>query len=87
MPFTTWKIMARRTGQAGYHYLATLQKGRAPSVGEQIEFVADDCMVRCAVTEVFKERSARAGVDNFTVRVDEIEAATDSGSKTADDIP
>src|ERR1019366_5741465 len=41
MPITTWKIMVRRAHQAGYHYVATHQRGRAPSVGEQIELAVD----------------------------------------------
>jgi hypothetical protein len=32
MPIVTWKIMLRRANQDGYHYLATEQRGWAPSV-------------------------------------------------------
>jgi hypothetical protein len=71
MPITTWKIMVRRAHQAGYHYVATHQKGRAPSVGEQIELAVEGRKLTWTVTEIFKDHSARAGIDVFTVRVDE----------------
>jgi hypothetical protein len=81
MPITTWKIMVRRAHQAGYHYVATHQKGRPPSLGEQIEVAADGRRVTWTVT--FKDHSARAGIDVFTVRVDETETA--ASAKAAGD--
>jgi hypothetical protein len=85
MPITTWKIMVRRAHQAGYHYVATHQKGRPPSLGEQIEVAADGRRVTWTVTEIFKDHSARAGIDVFTVRVDETETAADASAKAAGD--
>ena len=76
MPITTWKIMLRRSGQQGYHYTATYQKGRAPIVGEQIESVADGRAIIWIVAEIFKDHSTRGGVDVFTVRVDETDVGT-----------
>jgi ABC-type polar amino acid transport system ATPase subunit len=75
MPITTWKIMLRRAGQARYHYVSTHQKGWAPSVGEQIEFVVDGRTVKMTIAETFLERSTREGIDVFAVRVDEIKLA------------
>jgi hypothetical protein len=76
MPITTWKIMLRGVGQQGYHYVATHQKGRAPLVGEQIESMADGRAINWIVAEIFKDHSTRAGIDVFTVRVDETEGGT-----------
>jgi hypothetical protein len=75
MPVTTWKIMVRRADQAGYHYAATHRRGRAPSVGEQLELVAEERTVTWTIAEIFKDHSTRAGMDVFTVRVDETERA------------
>ena len=41
MPWATWKIMLPRTNQASCNYMATHQRGPAPSVGKQIQIVAD----------------------------------------------
>ena len=71
MPITTWKIMLRRANQQGYHYLTTGQKGWAPSVGEQGEFVVEGQKVKWTVGEIFKDHTTRQGIDVFTVRVDE----------------
>jgi hypothetical protein len=74
MPIVTWKIMLRRASQVGYHYLATEQKGWAPSVGEQVKLVVEGRMVNWTIAEVFKDHSTREGIDVFTVRVDETKA-------------
>jgi ABC-type polar amino acid transport system ATPase subunit len=74
MPITTWKIMLRRAGQAGYHYVSTHQKGWAPSVGEQVEFIVEGKAVKMTIAETFKDRSTKERIDVFTVRVDEIRA-------------
>jgi hypothetical protein len=71
MPIVTWKIMLRRANQVGYHYLATEQKGWAPSVGEQVKLVVEERMVTRTIAEIFKDHSTREGIDVFTVRVDE----------------
>ena len=76
MPVTTWKIMVRRANQQGYHYVATHQKGRAPIVGEQIGSTAEGRLISWTVVEIFKDHSTRAGIDVFTVRVDESEGGT-----------
>jgi hypothetical protein len=76
MPITTWKIMVRRAGQQGYHYVATHQKGRAPVVGEQIASTADRPATSWTVAEIFKDHSTKAGIDVFTVRVDETEGGS-----------
>jgi hypothetical protein len=73
MPWATWKIMLRRANQAGYNYVATHQRGRAPNVGEQIEIVAEGRTVKWTVAEVTKDHTAKGGKDVFTVRVDETE--------------
>jgi hypothetical protein len=72
MPITTWKIMLRRAGQAGYHYVSTHKKGWAPSVGEQVQFIVEGKTVKLTIAETFKDRSTKEGIDVFTVRVDEI---------------
>ena len=72
--------MVRRADQAGYHYVATHQRGRAPSVGEQLELAADERKVKWTVTEVFKDHSTKAGTDVFTVRLDESEGTADAGT-------
>ena len=82
MPFTTWKIMVRRADQTGYHYAATHQRGYAPSVGEEIEFAIEERLVKWTIAEIFKDHSTRAGMDVFTVRVDETEQAV-SGDAAA----
>jgi hypothetical protein len=75
MPWATWKIMLRRANQAGYNYVATHQKARAPMVGEQIQLVADGRTINWTVAEIIKDHTTRAGMDCFTVRVDETEIA------------
>ena len=77
MPIAIWKIMLRRSGQAGYHYVATHQRGRAPSVGEQIELVVQQRTIKWCISEIFKDHSTRSGTDVFTVRVDETEENSD----------
>jgi hypothetical protein len=72
MATTTWKIMLRRAEQAGYHYVSTHQRGRAPIVGEKIELVVDGCTVKWTVAEIFKDHLSREGMEIFTVRLDEI---------------
>jgi hypothetical protein len=74
MPATTWKIMVRRAGQPGYHYATTLQKGYAPSVGEEVELAVDE-RIKWTVAEISKDHSTRARIDVFTVMVDETERA------------
>jgi hypothetical protein len=74
MPITTWKIMVRRADQTGYHYAATLQKGYAPTVGEEVELAVDE-RIKWTVAEIFKDHSTRARIDVFTVKVDETERA------------
>jgi hypothetical protein len=69
--------MLRRSGQAGYHYVATHQRGRAPIVGEQIELVVQKRKIKWSVSEIFKDHSTRSGTDVFTVRVDETEENSD----------
>jgi hypothetical protein len=86
MSIATWKIMGRKAKQAGYHYLATYQRGYAPSVGEQVELVVDGHPAWWKVTAVFKDRSTMAGVENFTVRVDEPESASDARPNSVDDV-
>jgi len=76
MPVTTWKIMVRRADQTGYHYAATLQKGYAPTVGEEVD-LADGERIKWTVAEIFKDHSTRARIDVFTVRVDETERAVE----------
>lgn len=46
MPLATWKIMLQRADQAGYHYVATQQRGRAPVEGEQIDHVVEGRKVK-----------------------------------------
>jgi hypothetical protein len=73
MRIAMWKIMLRRAEQAGYHYVATHQKGRAPSVGEQIELEVNGRAVKWTIAEIFKDHLTREGVDVFTVRAEETE--------------
>jgi hypothetical protein len=73
MPMATWKIMLRRANQDGYNYVATQQRARAPSVGEQIQVVASGRTINWTIAEIIKDHTTRAGVDCFTVRVDETE--------------
>jgi hypothetical protein len=72
MPVTTWKVMVRRADEANHHYVATHQRGRAPTVGEELELVVDKRMVKWTIAEISRDPSTR-GVDVFTVRVDEID--------------
>jgi hypothetical protein len=60
-------------GQAGYHYVSTHQKGWPPSVGEKVEFIVAGT-VKMTITETFKDRSTKEGIDVFTVRIDETNA-------------
>jgi hypothetical protein len=71
MPLTTWKIFARRPEEGTHRYVATYPRGRAPAVGEQIEIVVEERMVKWTVTDAVKDHSTRAGVEVFTVKVDE----------------
>jgi hypothetical protein len=71
--------MLRRAGQQGYHYVATHQKGHAPIVGEKIESMADGRVINWTVAEIFKDHSTRAGIDVYTVRVDETEERASAG--------
>jgi hypothetical protein len=75
MPLTTWKIPLRRVNQAGYHYVTTYQRGRAPIVGEKIERKVGEQTIKWTISEIFKEASSRPGTAVFTVRVDETEEA------------
>jgi hypothetical protein len=75
MPMVTWKIMLRRTNQAGYTYVATHQRAQAPSVGEQIQIVANGRTINWTVAEITKDHTTRAGIDCFTVMVEETEIA------------
>jgi hypothetical protein len=75
MPMVTWKIMLRRADQAGYDYVSTHQKGRAPIVGEQIQLVADGRTINWTVAEIIKEHTGRSGIEVFTVKVDETETS------------
>jgi hypothetical protein len=70
MPLTTWKILLSRADQAGYHYVATHQRGRAPIVGEQIERTVGERTVKWTISEIFKDASCRP---ETAVRVDETE--------------
>jgi hypothetical protein len=77
MPTIMWKIMLRRAEQAGYHYVATHQGRRAPSLGEQIELVVAGCSVKWSIAEIFKDHLSREGSEVFTVRADEaVESAS-----------
>ena len=73
MPLTTWKILLRRADQAGYHYVATSQRGREPVVGEHIERTVGERTIKWTISEIFKDHSSRQGTLVFTVRVDETE--------------
>jgi hypothetical protein len=73
MPLTTWKILLRRAGQAGYHYVATYQRGREPVLGEHIERTVGDRTIKWTISEISKDHSSRQGTVVFTVRVDETE--------------
>jgi hypothetical protein len=79
MPITTWKFMARRVDEPDYRYAGTQHRGRVPLVGEEIELVVENQMVKWTITEILKDRSNR-GIDVFTVRVDEQQQ---SGSRGA----
>jgi len=82
MPITTWKIMVRRADKTDYHYAATHQRGRAPAVGEEIELGVEERMVKWTIAEIFKDHPIRAGIDVFTVMVDETERSrSDDTSK------
>jgi hypothetical protein len=69
MPITTWKVMLRRAGQEGYHYLTTQQRGWAPRVGEETRLVVEGRTVKWTIVEAVKDHSLKT--DAFTVRVDE----------------
>jgi len=86
MPATTWKIMVRRAGQARYHYATTLQKGYAPSVGEEVELAVDERII-WTVAEISNDHSTRARIDVFTVMVDETERAVTKQEIAAPDNP
>jgi hypothetical protein len=73
MPLTTWKILLRRADQAGYHYVATFQRGREPEAGEHIERTVGDRTIKWTISEIFKDHSSRQGTVIFTVKVDETE--------------
>jgi hypothetical protein len=45
-------------------------------VGEQIESTAEGRAISWTVAQIFKDHSTRAGIDVFTVRVDETEGGT-----------
>jgi len=66
---------AAPANEAGYNYVATHQRARAPSVGEQIQVVANGRTINWTVAEINKDHTTRAGIDCFTVRVDETEIA------------
>jgi hypothetical protein len=74
--------MLRRSGEAGYHYVATHQRGRSPSVGEQIELVVQNRTIKWSISEIVKDHSTRSGTDVFTVRVDETKEGTDAPQHT-----
>ena len=57
MPIVTWKILLRRANQEGYHYLATEQRGWAPSVGEEVKLVVEGRTVKWTIVEIFKDLS------------------------------
>ena len=61
MPLTTWKIFVRRADQAGYHYVATHQRGRAPGVGEHIERAVDGRTIKWTVSEIIEDHLSRSG--------------------------
>ena len=69
MPLITWKIMLRRAGQEGYHYLTTEQRGWTPTVGEEVKLAVEGRTVKWTVVEILKDHSLR--VEAFTVKVDE----------------
>jgi len=73
MPITTWKIMVRRADQTDYHYAATHQRGRAPTLGEELELVVEERMVKWTVAEIVKDDRSSRRVDVFIVMVDETE--------------
>ena len=75
MPMTTWKIMLRRAGQAGYHYTGTQQVARAPIIGDEGKATVDGQEIRWKATEVYKDLTPRSDAEVFTVRVDEITSA------------
>jgi hypothetical protein len=83
MPLTTWKILLRRAEQAGYHYVATFQRGRAPIVGEHIERTVGERTIKWTISEIFKGPSSIAGMAVFTVRVDETEEGRPEGNGSA----
>jgi hypothetical protein len=72
------KDNAEALGTGGLSYVATHQRGRAPSVGEQIELVVQKRKIKWSVSEIFKEHSTRSGTDLFTVRVEETEENSDA---------
>jgi hypothetical protein len=68
IPLTIWKILLRRADQAGHHYVATYQRGRAPIVGEYIERTVGERTIKWTISEIFKNPSSIAGTAVFTVR-------------------
>ena len=72
MPLATWKVLLKRGGEVGYHYVATLHRAFIPTVGEPISLLVDGQRLRGTTIEVRKDFSTRAGVDAFTVIADEI---------------
>jgi hypothetical protein len=81
MLIATWKIMVRRAHPAGYHYVSQRIKEDARRVwGKQIELAVEGRRLKWTVAEISKDHSARAGIDVFTVRVDETEGKVDDAS-------
>ena len=76
MTLTTWKVLLRRSDQAGYHYVTTLHRASEPTASENIHLLIGGHSVHGTVIDVRKDFSTRAGVDAFTVMADEIAAET-----------
>jgi hypothetical protein len=73
--------MLRRADQANYHYVASHQRGRAPSVGEQIELTVEGRTIKWTIAEISKDHSTREGIEIYTVRVDESEGTTSESTE------
>jgi hypothetical protein len=71
MPLATWKVLLRRSEQVGYHYVATLHRAFAPTVGEQIPLLVDGQPLEGTAIDVRKDFATRTGVGAFTVMADE----------------
>jgi hypothetical protein len=82
MPLTTWKILLRRADQASYHYVATIQRGREPEVGEHIERTVGARTIKWTISEIFKDHSSQQGI--FSVKVDETEEGKPEMNETRD---